>query len=173
MKIFGTITGMSEYIEQVRREIGQLVRDQMDTKGLTLRSVTEAMGDTTQPKTLQHFIDGKTNPHPSTLRKLEAAIGWQDGIITEVLIAARDQRIEESLTLAYMRIPAYIRDADDVDLLDELTVRIDRWRQKLASPAAGVTVLRPVGDAEKKPVRRAASDTRGAKTSRNAPVTEP
>jgi hypothetical protein len=135
----------------------------MDTKGLTLRSVTEAMGDTTQPKTLQHFIDGKTNPHPSTLRKLEAAIGWQEGIITEVLIAARDQRIEESLTLAYMRIPAYIRDADDVDLLDELTVRIDRWRQKLPAPDAEAAELARMRDAEQVALRLAADNTPGRK----------
>jgi hypothetical protein len=137
---------MSEYVEQVRKQLGKLAVRQMKATGGTFRSVAEKMGG--QPSTFRLFTTAESSPHASTLTKIEDAIEWKRGVILEVLDGAKEGRVDEKLNLAYLAGMAPAERASqlsDEELLSELTARIEQWRQRLGDDP--VKVPMPGSDA--------------------------
>lgn len=130
--------------EQALKKIGQLIRDARKYQGESMATLAERAG--INSKTLWSAETGSRYPHDVNQLKIEVALGWRHGSISEAW-AERENMSPENLTVEWMQAGgetaswgelakkktaplAKAMNLTDEELLAELSYRFRNYREE-------------------------------------------
>lgn len=114
---------MSEHQEANQKRLGELIQDGYKTAGLTRRSLSQKVG--LSERSLYSLEAGERVPREATQRRIEEALGWRRGAMTDILGLGPDADVskvplsfmQESKNSAWADLP----DESAADVIQRLT----------------------------------------------------